>query len=261
MSSTSSSAARNAAPPPPPEVTTEPTASDQEIARLRERVKELEARLAPPEALAATNDQPQFSSIVLFGADGNLATKKTFPTLFALWRKKLLPRDIVIVGYAREAMDTETFRKNIVRSRRPVVWRRLHAIDARRVHLLMKWVVSVSILRPFGRDAPRRSTRPSTRQLTPSASGVDSCSGCTTARGNLMMLHMSGSASLHYSRSTRPRPPMHRVDGVEETSRRRVMTSTQARGEAAPRRLRVGRRAPPAPRRPEPHGVCFVLGR
>ena len=87
-------------PPPPPEVTTEPTASDQEIARLRERVKELEARLAPPEPRAATNDQPQFSSIVLFGADGNLATKKTFPTLFALWRKKLLPRDI-IVGSAR----------------------------------------------------------------------------------------------------------------------------------------------------------------
>ena len=107
--------------PPPPEVTTEPTASDQEIARLRERVKELEARLAPPEPRTATNDAPQFSSIVLFGADGNLATKKTFPTLFALWRKKLLPRDIVIVGYAREAMDTETFRKNIVRSRRPAV--------------------------------------------------------------------------------------------------------------------------------------------
>ena len=104
----------SSAPPTPPEVTTEPTASDQEIARLRERVKELEARLAPPEPRTATNDQPQFSSIVLFGADGNLATKKTFPTLFALWRKKLLPRDIVIIGYAREAMDTETFRKNIV---------------------------------------------------------------------------------------------------------------------------------------------------
>ena len=33
--------------------------------------------------------------------------------------------------------------------------RRLHAIDATRVHLLMKWVVSWSILRPFG---PRRAT-------------------------------------------------------------------------------------------------------
>ena len=113
MSSSSSSAARNAA-PPPPEVTTEPTASDQEIARLRERVKELEARLAPPESTLDVKDEPQFSSIVLFGADGNLATKKTFPTLFALWRKKLLPRDIVIIGYARAAMTTEEFRKNIV---------------------------------------------------------------------------------------------------------------------------------------------------
>ena len=81
---------------------------------MRERVKELEARLAPPESTLTVKDEPQFSSIVLFGADGNLATKKTFPTLFALWRKKLLPRDIVIVGYAREVMTTEDFRKNIV---------------------------------------------------------------------------------------------------------------------------------------------------
>ncbi|CAH0371953.1 unnamed protein product [Pelagomonas calceolata] len=100
--------------PPPPEVTTEPTESDKEIARLRERVKELEARLAPPDTVTTLSNEPQFSSIVLFGADGNLATKKTFPTLFALWRKKLLPRDIVIVGYAREVMNTEEFRKNIV---------------------------------------------------------------------------------------------------------------------------------------------------
>ena len=42
-----------------------------------------------------------------------------------------------------------------VRSRRPVVWRRLHAIDATRVHLTMKWVVSFSIVRPFG---PSRAT-------------------------------------------------------------------------------------------------------
>ena len=139
--STSSSAARNAA-PPPPEVTTEPTETDKEIARLRDRVKELEARLAPPESTLDVKDEPQFSSIVLFGADGNLATKKTFPTLFALWRKKLLPRDIVIIGYAREAMDTESFRKNVVRSRRPVVWRCLHAVEATRVHHTRPWVVS-----------------------------------------------------------------------------------------------------------------------
>ena len=105
--------------PPPPEVTTEPTASDQEIARLRERVKELEARLAPPEPRTATNDAPQFSSIVLFGADGNLATKKTFPTLFALFA--LLPREVIVVT---RAMDTERRSEDIVRSRVP---RCLHA--------------------------------------------------------------------------------------------------------------------------------------
>ncbi len=37
-----------------------------------------------------------------------------------------------------------------VRSRRPAVLRRLHAIDATRVHLTMTWVVSFVILRPFG---------------------------------------------------------------------------------------------------------------
>jgi hypothetical protein len=42
-----------------------------------------------------------------------------------------------------------------VRSRRPAVLRCLHAIDATRFYLTMKWVVSFSILRPFG---PRRVT-------------------------------------------------------------------------------------------------------
>ena len=47
-----------------------------------------------------------------------------------------------------------------VRSRRPVVWRRLHAIGATRVHLTMTWVVYFSSLRPFGPSrAPRRKSR------------------------------------------------------------------------------------------------------
>ena len=46
------------------------------------------------------------------------------------------------------------------RSRRPVVWRRLHFIQTTRVHLTMTWVVSLSNLSEFGpnRDAPRRPT-------------------------------------------------------------------------------------------------------
>ena len=52
-----------------------------------------------------------------------------------------------------------------VRSRRPAVLRRLHAIDATRFHQTRSWVVSFSILRPFGpnRDAPRRRTSSASR--------------------------------------------------------------------------------------------------
>ena len=45
--------------------------------------------------------------------------------------------------------------KDIVRSRRPAVLRRLHAIDAHRLQERMSWLVSFSILGPFG---PRRET-------------------------------------------------------------------------------------------------------
>jgi hypothetical protein len=51
---------------------------------------------------------------------------------------------------------------NKVRSPRFEVLRCLHAIDATRVHLTMKWVVSFSSLRPFG---PRRAT--ATRRAGP----------------------------------------------------------------------------------------------
>jgi hypothetical protein len=48
-----------------------------------------------------------------------------------------------------------TWMETGVRSRRPVVWRRLHAIDATHVRQTRSWVVSFSSLRPFG---PRRET-------------------------------------------------------------------------------------------------------
>ena len=46
----------------------------------------------------------------------------------------------------------DEYQNIMVRSRRPVV-RRLHAVDATRVHLTMTWVLYFSISRPFG---PRR---------------------------------------------------------------------------------------------------------
>ena len=43
----------------------------------------------------------QATTIVVFGVDGNLATLKLLPTLFHLWCRRLLPRDTIVMGYAR----------------------------------------------------------------------------------------------------------------------------------------------------------------
>ena len=54
-------------------------------------------------------------TICIFGADGNLAAKKILPTLFQLWKRRLVPRDLLIYGYARASMSTEAFRKVVFR--------------------------------------------------------------------------------------------------------------------------------------------------
>ena len=41
----------------------------------------------------------------------DLARKKILPTIFNLWRRKLLPRDLVLFGYARDTLDDERFRR------------------------------------------------------------------------------------------------------------------------------------------------------
>ncbi|RSH88803.1 Glucose-6-phosphate 1-dehydrogenase [Saitozyma podzolica] len=47
--------------------------------------------------------------IVVLGASGDLAQKKTFPALFALYQQGYLPKDVHIVGYARTKMDLDEF--------------------------------------------------------------------------------------------------------------------------------------------------------
>ena len=69
-----------------------------------------------PRELLSPVPRDQLTSIVVFGADGNLAQKKLLPTLYDLWRRRLLPRDVLVFGYARPAggggslKDTEAFR-------------------------------------------------------------------------------------------------------------------------------------------------------
>ncbi|KAG6821263.1 hypothetical protein H0H93_002373 [Arthromyces matolae] len=49
--------------------------------------------------------------IVVLGASGDLAKKKTLPALFGLYCQGFLPRDVKIVGYARTKMDLDEYHK------------------------------------------------------------------------------------------------------------------------------------------------------
>eukprot|EP00775_Hariotina_reticulata_P006254 gene6254-6492_t len=52
-------------------------------------------------------------SIVVLGASGDLAKKKTFPALFALYTKGFLPRATQIIGYARTALTHDGLRERL----------------------------------------------------------------------------------------------------------------------------------------------------
>ncbi|KAL1890684.1 Glucose-6-phosphate 1-dehydrogenase [Ceratocystis pirilliformis] len=53
------------------------------------------------------------TTIVVLGASGDLAKKKTYPALFGLYRNQFLPKDIRIVGYARTKMDHDDYIRRI----------------------------------------------------------------------------------------------------------------------------------------------------
>ena len=49
-------------------------------------------------------------SVVVLGASGDLAKKKTYPSLFELYVQGLLPEHVVVCGFARSAKTDEEFR-------------------------------------------------------------------------------------------------------------------------------------------------------
>ncbi|KAH7105656.1 glucose-6-P dehydrogenase [Auriculariales sp. MPI-PUGE-AT-0066] len=53
------------------------------------------------------------TTIIVLGASGDLAKKKTYPALFKLFRNDFLPKDVHIVGYARTKMDDAEAHKRI----------------------------------------------------------------------------------------------------------------------------------------------------
>lgn len=55
-------------------------------------------------------------SFILFGASGNLAKLKIYPSLYTLALKKRFPADYAIVGFARTEMDDDSFRTLVAES-------------------------------------------------------------------------------------------------------------------------------------------------
>ncbi|XP_054163645.1 glucose-6-phosphate 1-dehydrogenase-like isoform X2 [Oppia nitens] len=55
----------------------------------------------------------QHNVFFVFGASGDLAKKKIYPTLWALFRDRLIPRRTVIIGYARTKLTVEDLKTNI----------------------------------------------------------------------------------------------------------------------------------------------------
>eukprot|EP01104_Vermistella_antarctica_P020581 TRINITY_DN8859_c0_g1_i1.p1 TRINITY_DN8859_c0_g1~~TRINITY_DN8859_c0_g1_i1.p1 ORF type:complete len:631 (+),score=121.35 TRINITY_DN8859_c0_g1_i1:270-1895(+) len=52
-------------------------------------------------------------SIVVLGASGDLAKKKTFPALFKLFQVGLIPREVLVFGFARSPLTNEEFHEKV----------------------------------------------------------------------------------------------------------------------------------------------------
>ncbi|KAI4836746.1 glucose-6-phosphate dehydrogenase-6-phosphogluconolactonase [Plasmodium brasilianum] len=53
-------------------------------------------------------------TIIVFGCSGDLAKKKIYPAIFKLFCNKLLPKDLLVIGFARTAQDFESFFDKLV---------------------------------------------------------------------------------------------------------------------------------------------------
>ncbi|KAF2861881.1 glucose-6-phosphate dehydrogenase [Piedraia hortae CBS 480.64] len=62
---------------------------------------------------AGTVELKDDTVVIVLGASGDLAKKKTFPALFGLFCNSFLPKGIKIFGYARTKMDREEYLKRV----------------------------------------------------------------------------------------------------------------------------------------------------
>ncbi len=63
------------------------------------------------EQLHQTETKPRSDALVLFGASGDLAHKKIFPALYAMWKRGKL--DVPVVGFARSNWSLDDFKTRV----------------------------------------------------------------------------------------------------------------------------------------------------
>ncbi|MDZ4861174.1 MAG: glucose-6-phosphate dehydrogenase [Candidatus Hydrogenedentes bacterium] len=71
-----------------------------------------QAKPAPDASRYRLNDQ-QMATITIFGATGDLASRKLFPAIFNLWHAGFLPKKIAVVGVARKPKSDAQFREEM----------------------------------------------------------------------------------------------------------------------------------------------------
>ncbi|MCA1030644.1 glucose-6-phosphate dehydrogenase [Bacillus timonensis] len=62
--------------------------------------------------LVNNTEQPK-AIVVIFGATGDLANRKLYPSLYKLFNKDKLSKDFAVVGVARRPLSSEEFRQNV----------------------------------------------------------------------------------------------------------------------------------------------------
>ena len=83
-------------------------------------------------SMSELQDEPwhcEALSVVVFGASGDLAKKKTYPALFAVYTGAGFPIDAAVVGYARSESTDEAFRTKL----KPFIMKSAKNVDEKKV--------------------------------------------------------------------------------------------------------------------------------
>ncbi len=67
----------------------------------------------PAQAKNGSDGSARIQTMVIFGASGDLTSRKLVPALFNLYRKGRLPSNMRIVGFSRSPMSHDAFRKHL----------------------------------------------------------------------------------------------------------------------------------------------------